>query len=56
MISLYLAEDLSQGETHPDEDEFLQTVRMPFEEFYRKSVDGTLRDGKTLALALRAKK
>ena len=28
-ISLYLARDLSYGESHPDEDEFLNVVRVP---------------------------
>lgn len=56
VIHLFVARIESFGDTDPDEDEFLQTVRMPFEEFYRRAVDGTLRDGKTLALALRAKK
>ena len=30
-ISLYLARDLRQGECRPDEDEFLNLVKMPFE-------------------------
>jgi len=51
---LFLARVSRFGETDPDEDEFLETVTMPFAEFYRKAVDGTLRDGRALALALRA--
>ena len=51
---LFLARVSRFGETAPDEDEFLETVSMPFSEFYRKAVDGTLRDGRALALALRA--
>ena len=31
-IAIYLAQDLSQGQTHPDEDEFLDLVRMPLDE------------------------
>ena len=31
-IAIYLAQGLSQGETHPDEDEFLGLVRLPLEE------------------------
>lgn len=51
---LFLARVSRFGETHPDEDEFLQTVTMPFSEFYQKALDGTLRDGRATALAFRA--
>lgn len=51
---LYLAKVSQFGETDPDEDEFLQTVKMPFSDFYRRAVCGDLRDGRLLALALRA--
>ncbi len=50
-IHIYLATGLRQGETHPDEDEFVATVRMPLREAVSKVMDGTLRDGKT-ALAI----
>ncbi len=55
IIHLFLANVESFGDTDPDEDEFLQTVKMPFDEFYRKVYDGTIRDGKTIALALRGR-
>ena len=51
---LFLAKVDRFGETDPDEDEFLQTVVMPFSDFYRKAVNGDLRDGRLLALALRS--
>lgn len=50
-IHIYLATGLKQGETHPDEDEFVATLRMPLKEAVAKVMDGTLRDGKT-ALAI----
>ena len=46
-IHMYLATGLKQGETHPDEDEFVATTRMPLKEAAAKVMDGTLRDGKT---------
>lgn len=50
-IHLYLATGLHAGKTHPDEDEFVCTLRMPLSEAVQKVMDGTFRDGKT-ALAL----
>lgn len=50
-IHIYLATGLKQGETHPDEDEFVATLRMPLKEAVAKVMDGTFRDGKT-ALAI----
>lgn len=46
-IHLYLATGLKQGETHPDEDEFVATTRMPLKDAVAKVMDGTFRDGKT---------
>lgn len=46
-IHLYLATDLRQGAAHPDEDEFVDLLRIPLEEAVRKVMDGTFRDGKT---------
>ncbi len=50
-IHIYLATGLKPGDTHPDEDEFVATVRVPLKEAVAKVLDGTFRDGKT-ALAL----
>ena len=44
-IHLYLATGLKQGETHPDEDEFVATTRMPLAEAVARVMDGTFRDG-----------
>ena len=46
-IHIYLATGLSQGATHPDEDEFVATVRMPLSEAVERVMRGELRDGKT---------
>ncbi len=46
-IHIYLATGLKQGQTHPDEDEFVATTRMPLSEAAARVMDGTLRDGKT---------
>ena len=47
-IDCFLAEDLTFGECHPDEDENLSTVKMPLEQAVQMVLDGTLEDGKTL--------
>ena len=54
LIYLFMADVDRFGETDPDEDEYLQTVKMPFSLFYEQSCNGQLRDGKTVAVALRA--
>lgn len=51
---LYLARDLTFGEVHPDEDEFLEQVKLPFAEAVAMAVDGRLQDSKTVAALLRA--
>ena len=50
-IHLYLATGLHQGNSHPDEDEFVDVVRMPLAQAVELVMNGTFRDGKT-ALAL----
>ena len=52
-IHMYLAEDLSFGETHPDEDEFIETVRIPLAELVEDVMAGRVPDGKTQIAALR---
>ena len=54
-IAIYLAEGLSQGETNPDEDEFLGLVRMPLDEAIELVMRGDIRDGKTICGLLMAK-
>ena len=54
-IYIYLATGLTKGETHPDEDEFVTTVKLPFEQVYEMCMDGRIKDGKTLIAVLKAK-
>ena len=54
-ISLYLARGLRAGESHPDEDEFLNLVKMPFDEAYDMVMRGEIRDAKTQITLLMAK-
>ena len=54
-IAIYLAQGLTQGETHPDEDEFLGLVRMPLDEAIELVMRGDIRDGKTICGLLMAK-
>ena len=46
-ISLYLARELVFGESRPDEDEFLNVIKLPFEEAYQMVLRGEIRDAKT---------
>ena len=54
-ISLYLARDLVFGESRPDEDEFLNVVKIPFEEAFSMVMKGEIRDAKTQITLLMAK-
>ena len=53
-IGLYLAEGLSQGETNPDEDEYVRLVRMPLEEAVARVMRGEIADSKTVCGLLMA--
>lgn len=46
-IALYLATELTQHETHMDEDEFLSVKRIPLAEAAEQVMAGELRDAKT---------
>ena len=54
-LYLFLACELTFGETHPDADEFLETVRVPFDEAVELCMSGELTDAKTVAAILKAK-
>ena len=54
VISLYLAQDLTAGEVHPDEDEFLNVVKMPIAEVKNLIMRGEIADSKTIAAILMA--
>ena len=53
-IRLYLATNLSAGETSYDEDEFMELLRVPFSEALRMVRDGEITDGKTICTLLYA--
>lgn len=53
-IALYLATGLTQGETCPDEDEFLHVVKMPLSEAAQRIMAGEITDSKTIAGLLMA--
>ena len=52
-IDLYLAEGLTFGETDPDEDEFLETVRIPLATLVDRVLAGEITDGKTQVAILK---
>ena len=47
-IWLYFAEDLVQGPKHPDDGEFLEVIRVPYEELLEMARKGEIKDAKTL--------
>lgn len=54
-LHLYLAEDLREGDAEPEEDEFLEVVRMSLDGALALVAEGEIRDSKTVAgLALAA--
>ena len=53
-IHLYLAEELTFGQCHPDEDEFLEPERIPLDKLVEMALDGSLQDGKSVIGVLRA--
>ena len=55
IIRMYLARDLRFGETHLDEDEFLNLERIPFGTLVEQVLSGEIKDAKTIAAALKAK-
>ena len=53
-ITLYLARDLSQGQRHLDEDEFLNFEAVPLTELVADVMAGRITDGKTQVAVLKA--
>lgn len=53
VLHLYLAEGLTFGSQHPDEDEFINFARVPFNDLLRRCLSGEIRDGKTIAGVLK---
>jgi len=53
-IYMYMAEGLSFGEMHPDEDEFLSVESIPLTALLDMVMSGEIRDGKTQIAILKA--
>ena len=54
-LHMYLARGLRRSVSHPDDDEFLNVITMPFAELVQKVMDGTIQDAKTVATVLKTK-
>lgn len=54
VISMYIAEGLSIGETDPDDDEFIDIEAIPLARLADMCVSGEIKDGKTIAAVLKA--
>lgn len=52
VISIYLAQELTAGDTDFDDDEFLNVVKMPLSELVGMAMNGRIPDSKTLCGAL----
>lgn len=53
VIYLYLAEELSFGEAQPDEDEFVEVIRIPLKKAVDMVMNGELTDAKTQIAVLK---
>ncbi len=53
-IHIYLAEELEMGDTDPDDDEFLEVVKIPIDTLAHMICSGEIIDGKTQAGVLKA--
>ena len=55
VLHMYLAQELTEGACHPDEDEFRSVERIPFSALVEQVRQGEIKDAKTVALVLKAK-
>lgn len=55
IIRLFYASGITFGEQHLDEDEFLDVVRMPFDECLQRIMSGEIKDAKTIIGILKLK-
>lgn len=56
IIYMYIATELSQGEQHLDEDEFVNAVKIPLSKAVEMVMNGEIRDSKTQVMILKADK
>jgi ADP-ribose pyrophosphatase len=54
-IHMYIATGLHKGEQDLDEDEFLDVVKVPFDEVIRMILNNEIKDGKTQTAVMKAK-
>ena len=54
-LYLYLAQELTYAQAQPDEDEFLDVERVPFDTLYQRCMAGEIQDAKTVAAVLKVK-
>lgn len=54
-LYLYLARGLNYGDSCPDEDEFLEIDRIPFDDLLQQVMSGEIKDAKTVAAVLKTK-
>ncbi len=53
-IGLYIAQDLSFGDRHPDDDEFLNVVKLPLSEAFDMVMNNEINDVKTICAIMMA--
>ena len=56
IIYMYIATDLTQGEQHLDEDEFVNALKIPLDKAVEMVMNGEIRDSKTQVMILKADK
>ena len=54
-LHMYLARELTRSASHPDEDEFLDVITMPFAQLAELVMSGEIEDAKTVATVLKTK-
>ena len=54
IIHMYMAKNLKYGMAHTDDDEFLEVIKIPIDEFVEKIIGGEIMDSKTQAAVLKA--
>ena len=53
VIYIFYADNLKYGETNPDDDEFLDLVKIPFDKAVEMALSGEIKDGKTQSAILK---
>ena len=55
IINIYFARKLVPSKQHLDEGEFLDVLKMPFDELYKSVINNEIKDGKTIIAVLKLK-